>query len=85
MLIALLDLHTTPADRTTALAQLVRELSLLAAGDGITHFTATVLAQNRAVLDLMRHSGWRILTTEDGPYVDVIVTLPGELLGDGRR
>ena len=66
-------------------AQLVRELSLLAAGDGITHFTATVLAQNRAVLDLMRHSGWRILTTDDGPYVDVIVTLPRELLGDGRR
>ena len=65
--------------------QLVRELSLLAAGDGITHFTATVLAQNPAVLELMRHSGWRILTTQDGPYVDVIVTLPGELLGDGRR
>jgi RimJ/RimL family protein N-acetyltransferase len=57
-------------------AQLVHTLSMLAAGEGITHFTATVLAENRAVLGLMRHSGWRILTTEDGPYVDVVVTLP---------
>jgi GNAT superfamily N-acetyltransferase len=66
-------------------AQLVRELALLAATDGITHFTATVLAQNRAVLGLMRHSGWRILTAEDGPYVDVVVTLPPELVGDEAR
>ena len=64
-------------------AQLVHELSLLAADDGITHFTATVLAENRAVLGLMRHSGWRILTTQDGPYVDVVVTLPPELVGAG--
>ena len=63
-------------------AQLVQELSLRAGGDGITHFTATVFAENRAVLGLMRHSGWRILTTEDGPYVDIIVTLPREFAGD---
>lgn len=64
-------------------AQLVHELSLLAASDGITRFTATVLADNRAVLGLMRHSGWRILTTEDGAYVDVVVTLPRDVVGQG--
>ncbi len=64
-------------------AQLVHELSVLAAGDGITHFTATVFADNRAVLGLMRHSGWRILTTADGPYVDVVVTLPRDFAGQG--
>ncbi len=66
-------------------AQLVRELSVLAAGDGITHFTATVLADNRAVLGLMRHSGWSILTTEDGPYIDVIVPLPRDVVGQATR
>src|SRR5688572_22821199 len=39
-------------------ARLVHELARLATGQGITHFTATVLAENRPVLELMRHSGW---------------------------
>ena len=47
---------------------------------GITHFTATVLAENRAVLGLMQHSGWEIATTLDGPYADVVVTLPPRLM-----
>ena len=38
-------------------ARLVRELARHAADDGITHFTASVLADNRPVLGLMRHSG----------------------------
>ena len=66
-------------------ALLVKALAPLAAHDGITHFTATVLAENRAVLGLIRHSGWHILTTEDGPYVDVVVALPLELVGAGPR
>ena len=49
-------------------ARLVHELARLAAGEGITHFTATVLAENRPVLELMRHSGWHIATTPDGTY-----------------
>jgi RimJ/RimL family protein N-acetyltransferase len=57
-------------------ALLVHELARHAAHDGITHFTATVLAENRAVLALMRHSGWHILTTADGPYLDVVVAVP---------
>ena len=65
-------------------ARLVQELARLAADVGITHFTATVLAENRPVLGLMRHSGWEIATTLDGPYADVVVTLPSPLL-DHRR
>ena len=57
-------------------SRLVRELARLAAGHGITHLTATVLAENRAVLGLMRGSGWDIASTPDGPYIDVVVTLP---------
>ena len=60
-------------------ARLVQELSLLASGDGITRFTATVLADNRAVLGLMRQSGRRIAMTQDGPYIDVVVTLPRDV------
>ncbi len=57
-------------------ARMVGELARLALAGGITHFTATVLAENRPVLGLMRHSGWDIATTLDGPYADVLVTLP---------
>ena len=31
------------------------------------------------MLGLMRHSGWEIATTLDGPYADVVVTLPPQL------
>jgi GNAT superfamily N-acetyltransferase len=61
-------------------ARLVRELARLAAGAGITHFTATVLAENRPVLALIRHSGGDVSTTLDGPYTDVVVTLPAGLV-----
>jgi len=66
-------------------ARLVRELARVAAGDGITHFTATVLAENRPVLEMMRHSGWDISTTLDGVYADVVVTLPRELVRQASR
>ncbi len=66
-------------------ARLVHELARLAAGEGITHFTATVLAENRPVLGLMRHSGWHIATTPDGTYNDVVVTLPPDLVDAGAR
>ena len=66
-------------------ARLVHQLARLAAGQGITHFTATVLAENRPVLGLMRHSGWPTATTPDGPYTEVVVTLPPELVGLGAR
>ena len=57
-------------------ARLAQEVARLAVEVGITHFTATVLAENRAVLGLMRHSGWEIETTLDGSYADVVMTLP---------
>lgn len=66
-------------------ARLVHELARLAAGDGITHFTATVLAENRPLLELMRHSGWHIATTPDGVYADVLVTLPPQPVGAAAR
>ena len=62
-------------------ARLVHELARLAADAGITHFTATVLAENRPVLGLMRHSGWEVATTLDGSYADVVLTLPPALVG----
>ncbi|MEO8095865.1 MAG: GNAT family N-acetyltransferase [Pseudolysinimonas sp.] len=71
--------------RRRVAARLVQELARLAAHEGITHFTATVLAENRPVLELMRHSGWDIATTLDGSYADVVVTLPAELVGAAGR
>jgi GNAT superfamily N-acetyltransferase len=61
-------------------ARLVQQLARLAVEVGITHFTATVLAENRAVLGLMQHSGWEIATVLDGPYAEVVVTLPPQLI-----
>ncbi|WP_323102260.1 GNAT family N-acetyltransferase [Intrasporangium sp. YIM S08009] len=61
-------------------ARLVHELARLAAEAGITHFTATVLAENLAVLGLVRRSGWEVATTVDGPYTDIVVSLPSELV-----
>ena len=66
-------------------ARLVQELARLAAEVGITHFTATLLAENRAVLGLMRHSGWEITTTLDGTYADVVLTLPPQLVATAGR
>ncbi|MFL6078511.1 MAG: GNAT family N-acetyltransferase [Ornithinibacter sp.] len=66
-------------------ARLVRRLARSAVDDGITHFTATVLADNRPVLELMRHSGWKITTTPEGPYADVVVTLPEPCRAGGAR
>ena len=34
------------------------------------------------VLGLIKHSGWRVLASEDGPYIDVTMTLPRPLLAD---
>jgi RimJ/RimL family protein N-acetyltransferase len=62
-------------------ARLVSALARLAVDGGITHFTATVLADNQQVLGLMRHSGWEIAMTLDGPYADVVVTLPDPCRG----
>jgi GNAT superfamily N-acetyltransferase len=62
-------------------ARLLHELAGLAAVRGITHLTATVLAENRPVLGLIRNSGWDIATTPDGAYADIVVTLPPELVG----
>jgi GNAT superfamily N-acetyltransferase len=57
-------------------ARLVGELARVAADHGITHLTATVLADNRPALALVRASGWDVVATADGPYVDFVVSLP---------
>jgi len=56
-------------------ARLVGELARVAADHGITHLMATVLADNRPALALVRASGRDVVTTADGPYVDVVVSL----------
>jgi GNAT superfamily N-acetyltransferase len=66
-------------------ARLVHELARSAVEEGITHFTATVLAENRPVLNLIRQSGWEIAITPDGAYADIVVTLPTELVDAGAR
>lgn len=52
---------------------LLRELAQLARRSGITHFTATVLAENSAVLALLDHAGWPRASRYDGP--ELILTM----------
>ncbi|WP_404380891.1 GNAT family N-acetyltransferase [Knoellia locipacati] len=59
--------------------RLVNELAELATDVGVTHFTATVLTDNRPVLALMRSLGWPTEATLDGAYAEVLLTLPAEL------
>lgn len=56
--------------------RVVHELARHATDVGITHFTATVLSENRPVLALIRSTGWPTTTTPDGPYTEVVLTLP---------
>ena len=66
--------------------RVVHELARHATDVGITHFTATVLSENRPVLALIRSTGWPTTTTPDGPYTEVVLTLPrrGAEAGTGR-
>jgi GNAT superfamily N-acetyltransferase len=50
---------------------LLHELARLARPRGITHFSATVLAENTAALGLVRNSGWPSVTRQDGPVLDI--------------
>jgi GNAT superfamily N-acetyltransferase len=50
---------------------LLRELACLARPHGITHFYATVLAENVAGLALLRNSGWPAVTRQDGPVLAI--------------
>jgi ribosomal protein S18 acetylase RimI-like enzyme len=42
---------------------LIRELAELACSNGVTHFSADVLADNRAMLSLLRKTGQPLSTT----------------------
>ncbi|KGN43137.1 GNAT family N-acetyltransferase [Knoellia aerolata] len=61
-------------------SRLVHELAGLATDVGITHFTATVLTDNRPVLSLMRSLGWQVAATPDGAYTEIVATLPPDLV-----
>lgn len=61
-------------------SRLVRELAVLAGEAGITHFTATVLSDNRPVLALMRSLAWPIAATPDGAYTEIVATLPPDIV-----
>jgi RimJ/RimL family protein N-acetyltransferase len=52
---------------------LLRELARLARRRGVTHFTATVFAENQAVLALLDHAGWPRTSRYDGP--ELILTM----------
>jgi GNAT superfamily N-acetyltransferase len=56
--------------------RLLRDLAGRAQRRGITHFTATVLAENVGAVSLLRGTGWPISSTIDGPGLDVVVALP---------
>lgn len=66
-------------------AGLLEELARLAADSGITSLTATILTENHAVLDLIRHSGWGIDITPDGAYADLVITLDTASGGRGLQ
>lgn len=63
--------------------RLVHELAGLATDVGITHFTATVLTDNRPVLALIRSLGWQVEASPDGAYAEIVVTLPSEVVRVG--
>lgn len=54
---------------------LMRELARVARRSGITHFTATVLAENHAVLALLDHAGWPRTSRYDGPELILTMSL----------
>ena len=54
---------------------LLRELADLARRRGITHFRATVLAENTSALALLRNMGWPAVTSRDGPELAVTTTI----------
>jgi len=56
---------------------LLRELARLARPRGISHFSATVLAENAAALALLHKSGWPAATHQDGPELAITATING--------
>ena len=56
---------------------LARELATLARPRGITHFSATVLAENAAALAVIRKSEWPRVAQRDGPVIDITATIAG--------
>lgn len=50
---------------------LLERLALLAVGHGITHFWAVALAQNRRVIDVLRHSGFPVEERRESGYVEI--------------
>lgn len=55
---------------------LLRALARLAGQQGITRFTATVLAENHAAVAVLRRSGWHSSAHLSGPQLTIDLTLP---------
>jgi GNAT superfamily N-acetyltransferase len=62
---------------------LLRALARLAQQRGITHFTASVLAENRAALAMLHHSGWPAVARLSGPEIMFALNLTSAPDPDG--
>lgn len=60
---------------------LLHDLAHRAQRRGITQFTATVMAENRAAVALIRGTGWTIATRIDGPNLELVLSFPRETNG----
>lgn len=60
-------------------ACLLGELARIARRSGITHFTATVLAENDAVISLLNQSRWPRVSRYDGPELTITMALSQSL------
>ncbi len=58
---------------------LMRRLCARARENGITVFSAHLLASNEVMLALLKHLGATEVTRRDGPAIEVVVELPAEL------
>src|SRR5439155_12461999 len=65
--------------RTGVGSCLLRELARLARPRGITHFGATMLAENTAAIGLLRSSGWPAVVRLDGPELAIRTTIGGSV------
>ena len=60
-------------------ALLLERLVLLAVRHGFTHFWAVALAENRRLIDLVRHSGFQVRERLEGGYVEIdLLVMPTE-------
>ena len=57
-------------------SKLLRHLAQVAIGQGIRHFEADVLAENKAMLGVFARTGWPMTKAREGDVIHVKLTLP---------